>query len=194
MARPLVAKGLVESYRRDMPKQARGGRTVTIDKTLGLLERGEREHHEHLGHLLWEVFSRISALGEARFSKLELSRPSLGLLDVIATQPGISIAEIARQQPKTQQAISQVVARLESIGMVERKLVKGRTIGLYLTTLGTKARNEGAAAELAFEKELEALLGKDKYERLRKQLLDVRAPLIEAMAVDEEESAPRTRR
>lgn len=164
-----MAKRLVASYRSHMPK-----------------------HHEHVGHLLWEMFSRVTALGEYRFSKLDLSRPSLGLLDVIATEPGISIAEIARQQPKTQQAISQVVARLESIGLVERKLVKGRTIGLYLTAAGTRARNEGAAAEVAFEKELEAILGRDKYERLRKVLRETRPALVEAMRV-ETEPPPRRR-
>lgn len=135
------------------------------------------KHDEHLGHLLWELSARVNVLAEAALAKTELSRPSHGMLDVIHATPGIAIAEIARVMPKTQQAVSQIVARLESLGLVERKLV-GRAIGLYLTPAGLKARNEGAAAELAFEKQLEAALGHDKYERLRKQLMDARGALI----------------
>ena len=140
------------------------------------------KHDEHLGHLLWELSARVIALGEQRFAKLELSRPALGLLDILASQPGISIAEIARQQPKTQQAISQVVARLETLGLLARKLVRGRTIALYLTAAGTRARSEGTAAEVAFEAELEATLGRTTYTRLRKALIEARSALIKSTA------------
>lgn len=121
----------------------------------------------------------MNLLTEAAFEGSALSRPSLGMLDVIAASPGIGIAEIARTVPKTQQAVSQVVARLEALGMVERKLVGRRTIGLYLTPAGTRARNEGQAAEVAFEREMAAAFGRARYERLRKVLLEVRPVLVE---------------
>jgi DNA-binding MarR family transcriptional regulator len=149
-------------------------------------------HHENVGHLLWEVSSRVSALAEARLSLTSsLTLPSLGMLDIIADSPGISIAEIARRAPKSQQAVSQVVARLEKIGLVERKLAGARTIGLHLTAAGNRVHAEGAALEVAFEKELELMLGRDRYERLRKTLLEAR-PLIGSTSADRAES-PRSK-
>jgi DNA-binding MarR family transcriptional regulator len=152
------------------------------------------KHDEHVGHLLWEVSSRATAIAEARLAGSALSLPSLGVLDVIAETPGIAIAEIARRSPKTQQAISQVVARLEKLGLVERRLVGARTIGLHLTPAGVRAQAEGAQTEVACERELEGILGHDRYERLRKALLDVRSLLHPAAAARPARTASSTSR
>ena len=136
------------------------------------------DHENHLGHLLWELSARINTLAEDDLTEIDLSRPSLGMLDQIATSPGIAIAEIARRLPKTQQAVSQVVARLESLGLVERRLVAGRTIGLFLTKEGTAKRNAGAAVEVAFEKRLEAAFGRATYNKLRAALMAARPILV----------------
>lgn len=151
------------------------------------------KHHEHLGHLFWEISARLSSIGEARFTALDLSRPALGIMDIVWSTPGISIAEIARMSPKTQQAVSQIVARLESLALIERRLVKGRTIGLYLTQSGTKMRTEGNALEVALEKDLEAALGHDRYERLRKLLLEVH-PIVAKHAAGDAKRRPVKRR
>jgi DNA-binding MarR family transcriptional regulator len=139
------------------------------------------KHDELVGHLLWELSTRMSLLDVA-FEGSPLSRPSVGMLNVIATSPGIGIAEITRHALKTQQAVSQVVARLESLGLVERRLVGKRTIGLYLTPAGTRAHHEGLAAEAAFERTMAAAFGRERYERLRKVLLDARPVLVELAA------------
>jgi DNA-binding MarR family transcriptional regulator len=132
-----------------------------------------------LGHLLWEVSARTSVLGEAALADSPLTLPSVGLLDQVATQPGITIAEIARRMPKTQQAVSQVAARLERLGFIERRVANGRSAALYITDAGARARAEANAIEQASEARLESALGPDRYERLRALLEEARAVVIE---------------
>jgi DNA-binding MarR family transcriptional regulator len=132
-----------------------------------------------LGHLLWEVSARTSALGEAALTATPLTLPSIGLLDQVATQPGITIAEIARRSPKSQQAISQVAARLEKLGFLERRLANSRGIALHITASGARARAQGNAIERAFETQLEDALGSDRYDRLRHLLEEMRTIVLE---------------
>jgi DNA-binding MarR family transcriptional regulator len=120
-----------------------------------------------LGHLLWETWARAALLGEAGLADTSLTLPSLGVLDAISTWPGITVAEISRRTPKTQQAISQVVARLEKLGYLERRLRPGRGVGLHITPAGQKAHREGTAREATLEQHLHDLLGTDRYNQLR---------------------------
>lgn len=132
------------------------------------------QYNERLLHLLWEVFVRTSALGEAAIHATSLSRPGLGMLDITGANPGITVSEIARRLPVTQQSVSQIVARLEGLGLLERRLLGGRNIGLYLTETGARMRAAGDAADVAFERELEVALGPARYERFRKILLEAK--------------------
>ena len=101
-------------------------------------EANQQWAHE-LGHLLWETAAYAAVLGEAHLADSPLTLASVGVLDRVATWPGISVAEMSRQTPKTQQAISQVVGRLEKLRYLERRLREGRGVGLYLTPEGAKA-------------------------------------------------------
>jgi DNA-binding MarR family transcriptional regulator len=120
-----------------------------------------------LGHLLWETWARAALLGEAGLADTSLTLPSLGVLDAISTWPGITVAEISRRTPKTQQAISQVVARLEKLGYLERRLRPGRGVGLHITPAGKKAHREGNAREETLEQHLRDLLGTNRHNQLR---------------------------
>ena len=75
-----------------------------------------------IGHLLWEVETRVSLLGEAGLGDTPLTLPALGLLDMVSLWPGSTVGELSRRTPKTQQAISQIVSRLEKLGYIERRL------------------------------------------------------------------------
>lgn len=138
-----------------------------------------RDDDMFLAHLLWEVSTRIGLLGDARLSEQGLTFAASGLLDTVAAEPGITVAGIARRSPKSPQAVSQVAARLEKLGHVERRLGSGRGVGLYITPSGEKLRKQGSAAEAAFDDELKALLG-DRAEELRTLLADARARLRDA--------------
>ena len=138
-----------------------------------------RDDDMFLAHLLWEVSTRIGLLGDARLSEQGLTFAASGLLDTVAAEPGITVAGIARRSPKSPQAVSQVAARLEKLGHVERRLGSGRGVGLYITPSGEQLRKQGSAAEAAFDDELKALLG-DRAEELRTLLADARARLRDA--------------
>lgn len=128
----------------------------------------------YLGHLLWEVSARAGMLGEAEMAGTPLTLPSSGMLQLIAAEPGITIAEITRRTPKTQQAVSQIVARLEKLGYVDRRLGSGRGVGLSVTETGLKACADGVAFEARFERRLRELFGEARYGQLRELLEQAR--------------------
>jgi DNA-binding MarR family transcriptional regulator len=132
-----------------------------------------------LGHLLWETSARVSLLGEAELARTPLTLPSLGLLDIIGALPGITVAEISRRLPTTQQSISQIVARLEKLGYVERRLGPRRGVGLHITPAGQQAHNEGTAREEALDQRLEDLLGAERYRELSALLEQARELLTD---------------
>ena len=126
----------------------------------------EQPWAHRLGHLLWETSARVSLLGEAELADTPLTLPSLGLLDIIGAVPGITVAEISRRLPTTQQSISQTVARLEKLGYVERRLGPRRGVGLHITPAGHQAHDEGTARENALDQRLEDLLGAERHREL----------------------------
>lgn len=131
---------------------------------------------EHwLVHLLWAVSARTSALGESELAGSPLTLAGLGMLENVNARPGITIAEIARRAPQTQQALSQLAARLEKLGYIERRLAgRGRGIGLHLTPEGALARTRAHKAIETFEGELAAALGAGRHARLLKLLEEAR--------------------
>jgi DNA-binding MarR family transcriptional regulator len=134
----------------------------------------------YLAHLLWEVAARATVLGEAELAGTPLTFASSGLLQQLGAEPGITIAEVARRLPTSQQAVSQVVARLEKLGYVERRLGSGRGVGLHLTPDGVGARDDGADAEARFDRRLQELFGPERYAQLREGLEAARSRLIDA--------------
>jgi DNA-binding MarR family transcriptional regulator len=134
---------------------------------------------KQLAHLLWEAWARAAPLREEGLAGTSLSLPSLGLLDAVTTWPGITVAELSRRTPKTPQAISQTVARLEMLGYLERRLRSGRGVGLHVTAAGAAAHRQGAASEEAVEQQLRDLLGPDRYDQLRSLLHQACALLAE---------------
>ncbi|WP_272476090.1 MarR family winged helix-turn-helix transcriptional regulator [Baekduia alba] len=130
-----------------------------------------------LPHLLWELSTLTTLLSEAELADSPLTSAGIGILDLVHSQPGITVAEIARRTPKTPQAISQVSGRLEKLGYLERRLAGGRGVALHITPDGTKARTDGNRREAAFDDRLRDALGADRYEQLR-TLLDEATPIV----------------
>lgn len=137
----------------------------------------DREWEQHVHHLLWETYTRMTLLAEEQFDAPDLTMATTGTLDLIGTWPGTTVAELSRRTPKTQQAISQLVAKLEKGGYVERRVGPGRGLGLYLTEAGAAARTAGNAVELELERRLQELFGAELYEQLREVLQQARARL-----------------
>jgi DNA-binding MarR family transcriptional regulator len=95
----------------------------------------------------------------------------------VAGEPGITVAEMSRRLPKTQQAISQVAARLEKLGFIERRVGPGRGVGLYATESGREMAAEASRAEAVLERRLRSLLGEERHRALRELLAESRAIL-----------------
>ena len=142
------------------------------------VDSGDQPWNHRIGHLLWEVQTRVSLLGEAELRDTPLTLPALGLLDMVGVWPGSTVSELSRRTPTTQQAVSQVVARLEKLGYVERRLGAGRGVGLYITDVGTAAREQGHRREEAYERKVRDLFGEARFQQL-KQLLEEARELLE---------------
>lgn len=152
-----------------------------------MIETSDRERRwEHwLVHLLWAVSVRTSAQGEAALSGTPLTLAGLGMLENINANPGITIAQIARTAPQTQQALSQISARLERLGFIERRLAdRGRGVALHLTAAGSAAYRMGHETTEAFELELKSALGTTRHRRLVALLAEMRTVVSDAQPPD----------
>lgn len=151
-------------------EEQRPGETLPVPATGGAM----------LSDLLWEVAAYVELLGEAALAGLPVTTATSGTLMAIYGEPGVTIAELTRRKPRTQQAISQNVARLEKLGLIERRLGPRRGIGLHLTDAGR------AMAEMAFERERAAdeqvlqILGPERHQALRQLLVESRGLLRSA--------------
>jgi DNA-binding MarR family transcriptional regulator len=143
-----------------------------------VVEPDDQPWKHRIGHLLWEVEARVRLLGEAELGDAPLTLAALGVLDMVSVWPGSTVSELSRQTPKTQQAVSQVVSRLERLGYVERRLGTGRGVGLYITDAGTAARELGHGGEEAYERKVRDLFGEARFVQL-KQLLEEARELLE---------------
>lgn len=132
-------------------------------------------HHVH--HLLWETYARMVPIADDVFADGELTLSLADMLDMVDTWPGSTTAELSRRSPKTQQAISQLVAKLEKLGYVERRVGAGRGVGLYLTAAGGAAQSDGNLREERLEQRLRELLGDETYAQLGEMLERARVSL-----------------
>ena len=110
-----------------------------------------------LGDLLWEVSAYVELLGEA--------------------EPGITVAELSRRTPRTPEAISQIVARLEKLGLVERRVKTGRGIGLHLADEGRSMAEQAFDRESSADEQLLGIVGPKNHQALRAFLLESRKQL-----------------
>jgi DNA-binding MarR family transcriptional regulator len=132
-----------------------------------------------LNDLLWEVTTYVELMGEAALADTPLTLPSSGMLASILGEPGITVAEMSRRIPKTQQAISQVAARLEKLGYIERRVGPGRGVGLFVTESGRVMAEQALAREGELDQRMRTLLGDERHAALHELLIECRAILQE---------------
>ena len=143
-----------------------------------------------LRHQLWQVGARVLSLSEAALAETPLSPASSSVLNAISAKPGISIAEVARWLPTTAQAVSQIVARLQRLGLVERRLgARGHGVALFLTPDGDRAREDANRRIGRLEARLADALGHEDHASLLELLARART-VVERF---EEAAKPATR-
>ena len=134
---------------------------------------------DELYNLLWQVAAYTHLMGEEAFADTSLTVASGSMLIAVLEQPGLTVAEFSRRIPKTQQTLSQVVARLEKLGLIERRLGTGRGVGLYLTEAGQQMAREAVAREQEVNARLRELLGAERAGALAELLRESHAILRE---------------
>jgi len=145
---------------------------------------------KRLTHLLWEVGAHSAALTEAAFVDTPLTPATAGVLDVIAANPGTSIAEMARRLPTSAQGVSQLVSKLEAMGYLERRLGdRGHGVALFATKSGEEARREADGHKSELEDQLASTLGQRNYDQLVRLLMRAR-PVIAEMAAGRRSANP----
>ena len=106
----------------------------------------EPEDATRLAHRLWEVSALSLGFIESKMSDSGLTPASHGVLDLISSNPGTSIVEMTQSIPTSVQAISQIVGRLERRGLITRRAgPRGRSVALYVTREGDRAREDAEA-------------------------------------------------
>lgn len=131
-------------------------------------EKAARKRPERLGNRVGYELKRVQhdlrLSMNAALKELEVTTPQYAALSVLAEQPGISNAALARRSFVTPQTMNQILSRLEAAGLVERRAhpEHGRVLQAYLTEEGENLRKECASRVDALEERMVSGLSEDE--------------------------------
>ena len=111
-----------------------------------------------IGYLLRQTIHAFNTAMENGLREHGLSSPQFGALFVLAAEPGLSAADLARAMGTTPQAANVLVAGMVNDGLVERTPhpTHGRILEIYPTDEGTRRYK----AALPYIRRLEATMSK----------------------------------
>lgn len=117
-----------------------------------------------VGYELKKVQHSLRLSMDAALKELDVTTPQYAALSVLAEEPGISNATLARRSFVTPQTMNQILVRLEAAGLVERRAhpEHGRVLQAYLTGEGERLRQECARRADAVERRMVAGLSEDE--------------------------------
>jgi DNA-binding MarR family transcriptional regulator len=143
--------------------------------------RGEQGR---IGYLLVQAHHAFASAMENELRHSGLTRAQFGTLSVVARQPGLSAAELARAVMVTPQAINLLVGGLEREGLIDRRPhpTHGRILEIHPTKKGIRRLQDAYPAVT----ELEDRITGDRSERqialIKRWLVDVARTLTETEA------------
>ena len=116
---------------------------------------------ERTGHAIKRAEQALIAAKDAALRPFDLTVPQYAALLLLAGQPGLSGAELARRALVTPQTMSTVLANLERKGLVDRAVhpVHSRIVEVRLTDRGADLLRRADQAALRVEAALDAALG-----------------------------------
>jgi DNA-binding MarR family transcriptional regulator len=146
------------------------------------------EVEERLGHLVKSLEQELSGAKDAVLRPLGLTVPQYQALLVIASDPGISGAELARRCLVTPQTMTTVLGNLTAKGLISRRSVpgQGRAMETSITAAGRKLLGRADKRALEVEDQLGAALSVRDQAAFRKMLERCRTAFEKA----EERPAP----
>jgi len=127
----------------------------------------------HSGYLLRQTWRVLLGAMEAALREHGISGAQYGALSVLARDPGISSADLARAINTTPQAMTGVVAALEREGLVVRAPhpTHGRIITLELTAAGRRRLEAANPAVRRLEAVLEEGLSAEEVTAIKEWLV-----------------------
>jgi len=130
------------------------------------------ELEESVGYALKRAAVALRSAMDAVLRPLQLSVPQYSCLEVLAQQPGLSNAELARATFVTRQAMNGVLRGLQDRGLVSRPAVAshGRALPTQLTASGRLHLRTASAAVRAVERQMLAPLDDARQRQLRGDL------------------------
>jgi DNA-binding MarR family transcriptional regulator len=139
---------------------------------MGSLSKGRRGLggvESSVGYELKRVQHDLRLGMDGTLKELDVTTPQYAALSVLAEEPGLSNAALARRSFVTPQTMNQILVRLEAAGLVERRAhpEHGRVLQAYLTEEGERLRRECAGRVDAVEERMVSGLSEDE----RKDLL-----------------------
>jgi DNA-binding MarR family transcriptional regulator len=117
---------------------------------------GYRGVEGHTGYLLGQAWHNFRNALDVALRPHGLTVPQYGVLTLVAREPGVSGADLARAYSQTPQAMNGVLTTLQRAGLIERRAhpTHGRILQVTLTDEGSKR----LAAATPVVRELEAVI------------------------------------
>lgn len=146
-----------------------------------------------VGDLLWLLkrayHHGLHTLNEA-MSDHGVATAQLGLMRLLADEPGLSGVDLARRLLVTPQGVQLAITALERRGYVERKTdaQDGRVLRAYLTKAGRRVANATLEEATAAYEELFEVLDGDEQETFRRLLIKFLAGTTDEYAYDDPKS------
>jgi DNA-binding MarR family transcriptional regulator len=127
----------------------------------------------HSGYLLRQAWNAFRTAMDAALRAEGLSGAQYAALSVLARDPGLSGADLARACNTTPQAINGVVATLERGGLVARRAhpSHGRILQAFLTDEGRRRLDRATPAVRAVERSIERGLADDEVAAVKRWLV-----------------------
>ena len=125
--------------------------------TVPLIGERYRGAQGHIGFLLVQAWHAVIAAMDTALRPHGLTPPQYGVLSVLARDPGLSGADVARACNITPQAANEVLATLERKRMIERRPhpTHGRILRSTLTDEGNRRLQAANPAVRALEAAIE---------------------------------------
>jgi DNA-binding MarR family transcriptional regulator len=135
---------------------------------------GMTDHKQTLGYLSAQLARQLSNRLREGLTPLGLLPAQFTALAEIAREEGLTQKQLVERLDLEQPGVARTLAGLEAMGWIERKTLRGRAQGLYLTPRAREALPR--AYEVMAEIDARALRGLTRTERAH--LLDTLAEVI----------------
>jgi DNA-binding MarR family transcriptional regulator len=134
------------------------------------------------GYLLRQAWNAFHGALESALREHGLTGAQYAVVTVLARDPGMSGADLARACNTTPQAMNGVLATLERAGLIERRPhpTHGRVLQVNLTDEGARRLKAATPAVRALEKEMEEGLAPDQLTAVKEWLVSAAQRMEEA--------------